>query len=789
MANEIRDAFEAAFPLDAGVDKGAAQAVGQTVQTQVDAVEDKADTALARTLPLIDYPADASVRPGKNPVLFGPDLTGRPAATAAYAQADVVSTTYGEAIEKTGPWRAAPRDAVPIIDDHVYRVTFGVAAATDPSDPEGDSMQLALRWLNGGYATIATRVVENKDLRVDDGVYIKTAVLSKVGTEGQNGLDILIPPTAHHFRMFAESFSATARRQVHILSVEDVTNAAVVGGDVSALTGRTTALEGRADGVDEALALAAADLVAAVLRIVGLEGIISTDDSQESPYAARFRSSNRRLFAAFAKADARFWVHGLGMFSLPNDDSPYWSLTARGRRFFGWTKRDGRYFGRMTDESLAQLWADLTDKGFPAASSGAPATKLDIELGDSKSIGASGSLTGQATVFPTAPWPTRALMLNRGVAPGGPADTTLAPKDFWETRPAQDGVNTSQGVAFMDWLIERQIAAGETKPRRIFYSNGIAGRTVAELSPGTQLYENGVEAIKAAVRIEAEEGRRVEADAVKLKMATNDRGNRSAAQIQAAMGAIATAIAGDIVEATGQPVAPFIIISQTEAPADNYSAATTYNINDVALGQMALAETRPDVIIAHQPHYALGDYGFVNEGSPHALHGLNRYSALDGEAMAEAEHAVMAARKAAGNPALPARDAWKGFVPTTVTRAGATLTVSFSPLNLVAPLLFEVTADFPDAGNFGFAAFDADGVTELPLASAPTIAGWDVILPLAANPGHAVYASAGWKVGPGATLRSGTWINLRDSAEIPSKIYPGGKRPHFALTFKRLSTS
>ncbi|RXF72129.1 hypothetical protein [Hansschlegelia zhihuaiae] len=489
----------------------------------------------------------------------------------------------------------------------------------------------------------------------------------------------------------------------------------------------------------------------------------------------------------------------VGMRVGTRSDAPVETIVGRRKRrglpaqsYIGVEKLTGHTRLRIAETSRPQLAQDLIATGLfagvgSAAEPGGPVEFLMSE-GDSRSVGGSGSADGQAAVYPDAIDELLGLMFNVGASPNG--DVERPPSEFISLEPLHDSLNpnipavvTTQLTGALAWRRARDVEAGRMKATTLSYSNGCGGATIQDIGPsGPRLFENGTIATLAAKRLAAERNRTVVAPYVFLKLGMN---NRSTAQatIRSLIEAHIAERSTQIMSILGQAVPPYFILSQTETPAQNAGLAR----NQIAMAQYEVAEANPGVVLGICPYWFKDDFGMPADSGEDRVHNYSKGYALEGEWNAEIKLAVDLARVAADDPALPAGDVWKGIKPQSVTRVGAELRVSFWPNQIVAPLVFDTTW-FPAADDFGIHPYTADLASRLTISGAGwDIDGLDLVCTLSSDPGGPVMVTAGYTLGAGAIDRSGTWINLRDSAEIPTAIVPGGVRPHWSQCWKMLS--
>ncbi|WP_091739805.1 hypothetical protein [Phenylobacterium immobile] len=429
------------------------------------------------------------------------------------------------------------------------------------------------------------------------------------------------------------------------------------------------------------------------------------------------------------------------------------------------------------DLQVFQTRRDVDDPGSIIAEATGP-IQVIISLGDSKEAGGSGSALGDPVESLTPPYPYQALMLEYPAIRATPGTFVFDSGQANDIVPAHEEATPgeTQGTGALRYLIDQEVAAGEYKITRAYYSSGASGSTTGQQLEGGQLYANAMAWLAKFTDLAAKYGREVECDFF-FKMGTNDQTQRNAAYMVSTMGTLCTSLATDIPAITGQARAPRFIVSQTETPGNNRTGSGGgVAIGEIPRGQLDLAESRSDVFVAVCPYWFKDECGYSDGGTIGGLHNRNAGYRLDGEHIGE----VIRVLEGGGT--------WKGFRPSAVTRSGAVIDIEFFADNLVGPLVLDTTW-LPDGGNYGFAVYDQAGV-ELTINSVAIVPGeLKARITLSADPGAAVDVAYCYKVGAGATGRAGTWGNLRDSAAIHTNAIAGGTRPHWALPFFKRTAS
>jgi hypothetical protein len=290
----------------------------------------------------------------------------------------------------------------------------------------------------------------------------------------------------------------------------------------------------------------------------------------------------------------------------------------------------------------------------------------------------------------------------------------------------------------------------------------VGGRSLAEVSKGTDIYSNGLMLWRQAVKwAGAYDLPGIWAPATVLDQGEEDRSDSPQTPL-ATWTALASTYQADV-EAdmralTGQREPVWLVINQLAAPPfstnDAYTALAQFN------AMMGNARTT----IAMPAYFFQGAYGMDG------VHFTSAGHALRGEYDAEAMRIVARATASAADPfALTIADIRTCLRPdvANITRSGAEIRIPLMlPENGTAVVLD--TSTLPAAVNYGFEKTAGSGGA----ISSVALDGNEIVVTLASAGGatlrYAYAAQAGDQ-----TARSSAWGNFRDDCALESIAVPG----------------
>lgn len=214
---------------------------GASVRAKLNATIDAANLVAGKAdldIPNLAAIADLS-RPGERPALWSPGTDGNPDDMAIYA--DSVVDSEGAVARLVGAKVCAPRAAQRLEPGRRYLVRVKVRRRINTSDPAGDAVNISIRWLTQAKAGLSTTVSTSlTTLTTGSGVVEHQMVIS---TAAGTGVTALSPSGAVYFRPFVQTFGTLCATDVEVISIQDITDATAYSPDLSALTGRVTAIE------------------------------------------------------------------------------------------------------------------------------------------------------------------------------------------------------------------------------------------------------------------------------------------------------------------------------------------------------------------------------------------------------------------------------------------------------------------------------------------------------------------------------------------------------------------
>lgn len=201
-------------------------------------------------------------RPGEVRKFWTSTLDGAPSALTPISASWVVATGFGAAVRLTGAQHLAPIAATMIEPGRQYRIRAAYRA-NSTTDPDGDTVQLGIRWLDKDKAGLSTTEAVNVlDFSTADGRANTSVVVAKTAA---TGVDVVPPSGAVYMRPFIRTFSADGQIDVDVLEVVDLYDAvdwspdvesvenrmSTAEQDIDDLEDRATTLETRATGVED----------------------------------------------------------------------------------------------------------------------------------------------------------------------------------------------------------------------------------------------------------------------------------------------------------------------------------------------------------------------------------------------------------------------------------------------------------------------------------------------------------------------------------------------------------
>lgn len=188
-----------------------------------------ADTALAIDFDgkTIEIGPMTGQRPGLAPTRFAYNVwAGPPADLAAIDLGDVQVGANGAAVRLTEANSfVAERGVFPVSPGTVIEATAIVRRITNTTDPSGDTVRFAIRWLDEDYEAISPdeSVIDDNTLTVAAGPRRVSALIS---IEDDLGADIVAPAGAVYGRLYVKAFGASGATDVESLGHREATRIA-----------------------------------------------------------------------------------------------------------------------------------------------------------------------------------------------------------------------------------------------------------------------------------------------------------------------------------------------------------------------------------------------------------------------------------------------------------------------------------------------------------------------------------------------------------------------------------
>lgn len=322
---------------------------------------------------------------------------------------------------------------------------------------------------------------------------------------------------------------------------------------------------------------------------------------------------------------------------------------------------------------------------------------------------------------------------------------------------------------------DAQIVAN-SRQRRTFLlrTHAQRGDTIAQISLGTEPYNNGLAEIARAVELaDLLYRREVIVRQVFLTTGVNDRADGTTrTEMRDATIAMCDDYNAAIPPITGQDDTVIIplILDQVRAPANSLAYGA-----DVALGQLDAIEADNRILLVAPEYFLQGAYGLSDP-----VHDLGPGYDVRGEYKAKLLYDL----QDAASPI--AYTDWKGCRPASVAlTTGTEIDVTFYVP--VSPLVLDTTS-LPNFGNYGFTYSDTEGgitISSVALLDTDTVR----ITVSADISGHSNRTIGYADAESGAaeqTDRAKVWGNLRDSETRESRVIAGLKLYNWSAIFRKV---
>lgn len=181
-------------------------------------------------------------RPGDAPGSFTTAVFtgGDPGLLAGLLPAQLAVSTFGSVARLTNGGTVGSRAMQAIEAGRLYTVRYGVSRYSNPVDPAGDAVELRLAMFDAFRNYLSTVVLQTiTNLVTGSGLQDRSFTIS---TAAGTGIDLAVGP-AVYVRALVQGYGASNVTDVVWCGTEDVTGRNAYSPDLTALTGRTTALE------------------------------------------------------------------------------------------------------------------------------------------------------------------------------------------------------------------------------------------------------------------------------------------------------------------------------------------------------------------------------------------------------------------------------------------------------------------------------------------------------------------------------------------------------------------
>lgn len=170
---------------------------------------------------------ETSWRPGQVPTRYAypavvADLSGAPASLTDVPIALVLRVTgRGDVVRLSAPDAIlSERSLIAMAPETVTEVVAIVRRIVNTSDPNGDTVRIAVRWLDATFAALGSDVIDDVVLTVEMGAWRGSATISR---EVDLGADLIAPASAVYARLYVQPFGSGGQTDVETLGHQDCT--------------------------------------------------------------------------------------------------------------------------------------------------------------------------------------------------------------------------------------------------------------------------------------------------------------------------------------------------------------------------------------------------------------------------------------------------------------------------------------------------------------------------------------------------------------------------------------
>jgi hypothetical protein len=161
--------------------------------------------------------------PGETPQNFTPDLTGPVGGTTDLVGQVIGLASEGSFVRLTGSKIIATRERFRIDPAERYELKWVVRRHLNPTDPAGDTVRIAIKWLDGLKNTLSDTIVEDITLTEAMG---NQNIVRFVFNGASGGFGIDIPPNAIYMVPYVQTFGADGQTDIVQMYIDDYSQVA-----------------------------------------------------------------------------------------------------------------------------------------------------------------------------------------------------------------------------------------------------------------------------------------------------------------------------------------------------------------------------------------------------------------------------------------------------------------------------------------------------------------------------------------------------------------------------------
>ncbi|WP_412063967.1 glycosyl hydrolase family 28-related protein [Rhizobium sp. SYY.PMSO] len=246
------------------------------VPTKADQSALDAETAARKSaIAAVPLAEPVNTRPGDAASYFTPSLAGGdPASLPSVDAARVRFDDAGYVIRQAGDGIVASRALYPLEPGRKYLVEYAVQRRVNSPDPDNDAIKCAIAWYDQARGAVGQAVVQNLlGVTTGSGRLTVQAVVSRAAADDVN---VVSPGAARYCRPFVQTYGTLVQSDIEVIRWTDITNASAYSPDLTALEGRTAALES-VDAGDRLTALEGQMTAPNSVRIATVGDLVAAD--------------------------------------------------------------------------------------------------------------------------------------------------------------------------------------------------------------------------------------------------------------------------------------------------------------------------------------------------------------------------------------------------------------------------------------------------------------------------------------------------------------------------------